>query len=181
MLISGTLQIFLNSMLLFYYIGVTSVVGIIMLTCLIPINRVLVGMQMKLRFAAQKHTDERVKLINEVLKGIRVVKTYAWEEFMETRISAIRSKEIKMIRTRSILGAFSSLFMWAAPPFATVAVFVLYNGVGTPDERDQLASPVHVFDAFQQSSLSSYDVSVDPNNVRRRQSLHGPAPGVSHA
>ena len=31
MLISGTLQIFLNSMLLFYYIGVTSVVGIIML------------------------------------------------------------------------------------------------------------------------------------------------------
>lgn len=138
MLISGTLQIFLNSMLLFYYIGVTSVVGIIMLTCLIPINRVLVGMQMKLRFAAQKHTDERVKLINEVLKGIRVVKTYAWEEFMETRISAIRSKEIKMIRTRSILGAFSSLFMWAAPPFATVAVFVLYNGVGHPMNETSL-------------------------------------------
>ena len=138
MLISGTLQIFLNSMLLFYYIGVTSVVGIIMLACLIPINRVLVGMQMKLRFATQKHTDERVKLINEVLKGIRVVKTYAWEEFMEARISAIRAKEIKMIRTRSILGAFSSLFMWAAPPFATVAVFVLYNGVGHPMNETSL-------------------------------------------
>lgn len=138
MLISGTLQIFLNSMLLFYYIGVTSVVGIIMLTCLIPINRVLVGMQMKLRFATQKHTDERVKLINEVLKGIRVVKTYAWEEFMEARISAIRSKEIRMIRTRSILGAFSSLCMWAAPPFATVAVFVLYNGVGHPMNETSL-------------------------------------------
>ena len=32
---------------------------------------------MKLRFATQKHTDNRIKLINEVLKGIKVVKTYA--------------------------------------------------------------------------------------------------------
>lgn len=127
MLLSGTLQIALNSLLLFYYVGVTSVVGIIMLACLIPINRVLVGMQMKLRFATQKHTDERIKLVNEVLKGIRVVKTYAWEEFMEAKISGIRAKEIKMIRTRSILGAFSNLFMWAAPPMATVAVFTLYD------------------------------------------------------
>jgi len=44
-LISCSLQVALNSLLLFYYIGVTAVVGIIMLACLIPINRVLVGMQ----------------------------------------------------------------------------------------------------------------------------------------
>ena len=92
LLLSGTLQIVLNACLLFYYIGISSVVGILMLFSLIPINRVLVGMQvrhqrdddmqpcadqpachlfdssvpvgmqMKLRFATQKHVDERVKV-----------------------------------------------------------------------------------------------------------------------
>ena len=78
MMLSGMLQIVLNSCLLFYFIGISSVVGILMLFALIPVNRVLVGMQMKLRFATQKHVDERIKVTNELLKGIRVVKTYAW-------------------------------------------------------------------------------------------------------
>ena len=161
-LISCSLQVALNSLLLFYYIGVTAVVGIIMLACLIPINRVLVGMQMKLRFATQKHTDNRIKLINEVLKGIKVVKTYACknsdtfsvcvlsvslnpksitisgEDFMKQRVTEIRDKEIRMIKTKSILGALTGLFMWAAPPFATVAVFVLYGMVGHPMDSTSL-------------------------------------------
>jgi ABC-type multidrug transport system fused ATPase/permease subunit len=95
-------------------------------------------MQMKLRFAAQKHTDERVKLINEMLKGIRVVKCYAWEEFMQARTDVIRDKEIRLIRTRSILGAFLSLCMWSAPAFATVAVFVSFNLVGHPMDKTSL-------------------------------------------
>ena len=145
MLISASLQVVLNSALLFYYIGVTSIVGIGILFALIPINRVLVGMQMKLRFATQKHTDERVKIVNEMLKGIRVVKCYAWEQFMEDRINSIRGKEIHMIRTRSILGAMSNLFMWSAPPFATVAVFVAYTSVG--HEMNEAALP-RVFTAL---------------------------------
>ena len=59
---AGTLQIVLNASLLFYYIGISSTVGIIMLFCLIPLNRVLVGMQMKLRFSTQKFVDERVQI-----------------------------------------------------------------------------------------------------------------------
>ena len=87
----------------------SSVVGIVMLFCLIPVNRVLVGMQMKLRFETQKHVDERVKVVNELLKGIRVVKAYAWEQFMKERVAAIRAKEVSMIRSRSILNAVSNL------------------------------------------------------------------------
>ena len=44
-----------------------------------------------------------------------------------------------MIRTRSILGAVSNLFMWAAPPFATVAVFICYQLVG--HEMNQSSLP----------------------------------------
>lgn len=41
-----------------------------------------------------KFTDERVKLTNEVLQGIRVVKLYAWETPCEERIQTLRTQEV---------------------------------------------------------------------------------------
>jgi ATP-binding cassette subfamily C (CFTR/MRP) protein 1 len=78
-LVSGLLQISLNVMLLLYFVGISVLPGIGILILLVPMNRMLMRMQMKLRFAGQKKSDERIKLINEILKGIRVVKSYAWE------------------------------------------------------------------------------------------------------
>ena len=46
---------------------------------------------MKLRFATQKHTDNRIKLINEVLKGIKVVKTYACKIVILSRFACCPS------------------------------------------------------------------------------------------
>ena len=57
---------------------------------------------------------------------------------MKQRVTEIRDKEIRMIKTKSILGALTGLFMWAAPPFATVAVFVLYGMVGHPMDSTSL-------------------------------------------
>jgi hypothetical protein len=35
-----------------------------------------------------KHTDQRVKLMNQMLVGIRVLKMYAWEAAQEAMVSA---------------------------------------------------------------------------------------------
>ena len=45
-----------------------------------------------------KYTDERVKLTNEVLQGIRVVKLYAWEGPSEERINKLRALEVQQLR-----------------------------------------------------------------------------------
>lgn len=71
-LVSGVLQMVLNVSLLVYYVGVSVLPGIAILIILVPLNRMLMRMQMKLRFAGQKKSDERIKLINEVMKGDRL-------------------------------------------------------------------------------------------------------------
>ena len=102
-------RITLNVSLLIYYVGVAVLPGILILIALVPLNRMLMRMQMKLRFAGQRKSDERIKLINEVLKGIRVVKTYAWEDFLFDRIDELRGSEIAMIRTRAYVRACASV------------------------------------------------------------------------
>ena len=94
--------------------------------------------QMKLRFAGQKKSDERIKLINEILKGIRVVKSYAWEDFLFNRVDEMRQAEISLIRTRAYVRAVSSVCLWAAPAFAVVATFSTYVYVGHTLDEDSL-------------------------------------------
>lgn len=50
-----------------------------------------------------KHTDERVKRTNELLQGIRVVKLYAWEDALSSKINAIRDQETALLRRYQML------------------------------------------------------------------------------
>lgn len=43
-------------------------------------------------------TDFRVKLMNEVLNGIRIIKYYAWENAFVSKIKDIRSIEVGYLR-----------------------------------------------------------------------------------
>ena len=42
------------------------------------------------RFASARYTDERIKLMNEIISGIRVIKMYGWEYAFKRLISEIR-------------------------------------------------------------------------------------------
>ena len=43
-----------------------------------------------LRFKSARYTDKRVKLMNQVISGIRVIKMYGWEYAFKKLISTIR-------------------------------------------------------------------------------------------
>ena len=45
-----------------------------------------------------KFTDKRVRIITEVLQGIRLIKIYAWEAFYVQQIGLLRTKEVQTIR-----------------------------------------------------------------------------------
>ena len=42
------------------------------------------------RFKSAKETDKRVRIMNEVITGIRVIKMYAWEYAFKRVVTAIR-------------------------------------------------------------------------------------------
>ncbi len=78
--------------------------------------------------------DKRVRLMNELLGGIRVVKFYAWEKHFRRRIKQLRADELKALKARKYLDALC-VYFWATTPvlvaILTFATFVLMGGTLT--------------------------------------------------
>ena len=68
-----------------------------------------------------RHKDKRIKTMNEMLNGIKVIKLYAWEEHFKETVTGIRNQELKVLRNSAFLNA-AALFTWTCAPFL-VSVF----------------------------------------------------------
>ena len=62
-----------------------------------------------------QHKDRRIRLMNEVLKGIKVIKLYAWEEHFQRNVQSIRRKELIILTIIAFLNAISSFTQRCAP------------------------------------------------------------------
>ncbi len=82
------------------------------------------------RLNIQKNGDRRLKLTNELLQGIRIVKYYAWENAFRDNIETNRDEELK-----SVLGLSNSrallIFIMRYSTVIAVAItlvrFTLHN------------------------------------------------------
>ena len=70
-----------------------------------------------------RHTDDRVKLTNEVLQGVRAIKSYGWEAHFARQLAEIREKELLALRLSSVTRSTIVSILSAAP--AVVAVLTL--------------------------------------------------------
>ncbi|ETV90678.1 hypothetical protein H310_14572 [Aphanomyces invadans] len=73
---------------------------------------------------------ERVKLTNEILHGIRVVKLYAWETYMEERIKTIRAKELALLRSYQYQRVLNTVVLSIAPVFSLALCLAVYIAQG---------------------------------------------------
>eukprot|EP00118_Oscarella_pearsei_P023582 m.283819 g.283819 ORF g.283819 m.283819 type:complete len:1577 (+) comp40673_c0_seq30:70-4800(+) len=93
---------------------------------LIPINRwvaIKIG-QLSTEMMTQK--DGRVKLMSEVLTGIRLVKFYAWEKYFKEKIRLLRSLELKSLKGRKYLDALCVYFWATTPVLMSILTFLMY-------------------------------------------------------
>uniref|UniRef100_A0A8D0L774 MRP3 protein n=1 Tax=Sphenodon punctatus TaxID=8508 RepID=A0A8D0L774_SPHPU len=74
-----------------------------------------------------RYKDSRIKLMNEILSGIKVLKLYAWEPSFEEKVLEIRKNELRVLRKAAYLNSLST-FAWVSAPFlvalTTFAVYV---------------------------------------------------------
>ncbi|GAB1607734.1 resistance-associated 1-like [Argonauta hians] len=126
MLWSGPLQIVLCAYLLWQEVGVATLAGLAVMLLLIPINVWTTSKARKYQIRQMTLKDSRLRLMNEVLSGMKILKLYAWEGSLQKKILNIRNQELVVLRKAAYLNAFST-FCWLCAPFlVTVATFTTY-------------------------------------------------------
>ena len=76
----GPLQTLIAAVIFCYFIGPSCFVGLSILLLFIPLQGLLSRVFSKLRLETATRTDERIRTMNEVLSGMRVIKMYTWEK-----------------------------------------------------------------------------------------------------
>ncbi|CAB1311777.1 unnamed protein product [Coregonus sp. 'balchen'] len=73
-----------------------------------------------------QYKDARIKLMNEILNGIKVLKLYAWENSFKDKVLEIRQKELNVLRKTAYLGALSTMAWTSAPFLVALMTFAVY-------------------------------------------------------
>uniref|UniRef100_P33527-7 Isoform 7 of Multidrug resistance-associated protein 1 n=1 Tax=Homo sapiens TaxID=9606 RepID=P33527-7 len=127
MIWSAPLQVILALYLLWLNLGPSVLAGVAVMVLMVPVNAVMAMKTKTYQVAHMKSKDNRIKLMNEILNGIKVLKLYAWELAFKDKVLAIRQEELKVLKKSAYLSAVGT-FTWVCTPFlvalCTFAVYV---------------------------------------------------------
>ena len=116
-------------------LGMALISGLVVMVLTIPLTGVISAILNKIYIAQMEIKDERVKSMNEVLNGMKVLKLYAWEPSFEQMVLGVRGQEVSLLRKSAIVNA-GTYFVWILVPFfvtlASFITFVLMGNVLTP-------------------------------------------------
>ncbi len=79
---------------LFYFIGWSALVAVVVMALLIPVTSYLSKIFMQLEHEMLSYRDQRMTLMTQLLNAIRVVKYFVWEKSVLSEVGEIRDKEV---------------------------------------------------------------------------------------
>ena len=117
--------------ILVFEVGVTGgLAGAGLLALITPLVLAFSRYQGVLRRRMLTFSDERIKVMGEVLSGIRVVKSYNWEQPLAKKVQAIRYNEIWISFLSQTMNGLSKIIMYLSPSLIMLLVFGVYSANG---------------------------------------------------
>lgn len=127
---SGSLQIIVALALLYWFLGPATFAGVLVMLVLIPTQMRTATVLGGFRKRMMRFTDKRVKVVNEVLQGIRVIKYFAWEKPFLGKISQLREEEVKLVKKIAYVKAVNFAISILSPVLVALVTFETYVALG---------------------------------------------------
>ncbi|XP_078409735.1 ATP-binding cassette sub-family C member 9-like isoform X3 [Cetorhinus maximus] len=145
-------QIIMGVILLYHMLGTSALIGASVIALLAPLQYFIATKFTDAQKSTLDYSTERLKNTNEILKGIKLLKLYAWEHIFCDNVDKTRMQELTSLKSFALYTSLS-IFMNAAIPIAAVlATFMVY----THNNEKELSAAV----AF--TSLSLFNILVTP-------------------
>ncbi|XP_066556292.1 ATP-binding cassette sub-family C member 2 [Amia ocellicauda] len=123
---SAPFQVLVAVFFLWQELGPSVLAGVAVLLLVIPLNAVVASRIKQLKKRHMKTKDRRVKLLNEIMHGIKILKLYAWEPSFQQKVVETRENEIEVLKSSGYLTAFSLLTLTCIPFLVSLATFGVY-------------------------------------------------------
>ncbi|EDO36474.1 predicted protein [Nematostella vectensis] len=156
---SGPLQIVVALYFLYDTMGWSIVAGVVVMVLLIPFNLVVTRFSRKLQLKQMANKDSRIRIMNEILNGMKVLKLYAWEESFMAKVTGIRNQELHHLKNAMYLNAFFGFTFTCAPFLVSLATFAIYVLTGN------ILTANNAFVAISLFNILRFPLTVLPNVI----------------
>uniref|UniRef100_A0A0S7EZE5 MRP4 n=13 Tax=Poeciliopsis prolifica TaxID=188132 RepID=A0A0S7EZE5_9TELE len=135
--------------LLWDEIGPSCLAGMGVLLFLMPTQTMFGRLFSKFRSKTAVLTDSRIRTMNEVVSGMRIIKMYAWEKPFSALVTEVRRKEISKIMKSSYLRGLNMASFFCASKIIVFITFTIYVLLGNPISASRVFVTVSLYTAVR--------------------------------
>uniref|UniRef100_A0A4W3JDR1 ATP-binding cassette sub-family C member 5 n=1 Tax=Callorhinchus milii TaxID=7868 RepID=A0A4W3JDR1_CALMI len=140
-------------------LGPTALLGMVAYIIFMPVQMLMAKLTTALRRKAIIKTDTRVRLMNEVLMYIKLIKMYAWEKSFANSVHDVRKEERKILEKAGYVQSVNSSVVPIIPALATVLMFLVHTFLKHELKSSMAFTVIAVFNAMK-FSLGTLPFSV---------------------
>uniref|UniRef100_A0A087XBS8 Multidrug resistance-associated protein 4 n=1 Tax=Poecilia formosa TaxID=48698 RepID=A0A087XBS8_POEFO len=126
----GPLQALVIVVFLWSEIGPSCLAGVAAVALMMPVQTWFGKLFGIFRSRTAVLTDSRIRIMNEVVSGIRIIKMYAWEKPLSALITEVRRKEICQVLRSSYLRGLNMASFFASSKITVFVTFAAYALLG---------------------------------------------------
>ncbi|KAM3916377.1 multidrug resistance-associated protein 1-like [Leptodactylus fuscus] len=126
---SAPITIIFAMYFLWQTLGVAVLAGVGVFILNLPFMTVFGVVIKKLQEEQMKQKDGRIKLISEILQGIKVLKLYAWENAFMKKVQSFRLLELKAVKKNALLFSGALALFVASPFWVSLGMFGVFLAI----------------------------------------------------
>jgi ABC-type multidrug transport system fused ATPase/permease subunit len=113
--------------LLVINLGWSALIACIVIIALLPVQAKVATALARYQRSNLKLSDDRLKKVNELLQGMKLLKLYAWEESFRKATESVRNSELGILLRVNLLRAIVLFVTAVTPVLVTLVAFGMYT------------------------------------------------------
>ncbi|XP_047432400.1 ATP-binding cassette sub-family C member 4-like [Mugil cephalus] len=157
----GPLQAVVIIVFLWYEIGPSCLAGVAVLTLMLPLQTWFGKLFGLFRGKTVVLTDGRLRIMNEVVSGIRIIKMYAWEKPFSALVTEVRRKEISQVLKSSYLRGLNMASFFASSKIIIFITFTIYSLLGNSITASRVFVTVSLYGTIKLTLTLFFPLAVE--------------------
>ncbi|XP_051464306.1 ATP-binding cassette sub-family C member 4 isoform X2 [Apus apus] len=158
---AGPIQAVAVTALLWMEIGPSCLAGMAVLIILLPIQTCIGRLFSSLRSKTATLTDVRIRTMNEVISGMKIIKMYAWEKSFAELVNGLRRKEIAMVMRSSYLRGLNLASFFVGSKITVFMTFMAYVLLGNVISASRVFVAVSLYGAVRLTVTLFFPAAVE--------------------
>uniref|UniRef100_A0A670YM28 Multidrug resistance-associated protein 4 n=1 Tax=Pseudonaja textilis TaxID=8673 RepID=A0A670YM28_PSETE len=158
---AGPLQAIAVTVLLWLEIGPSCLAGMAVLIILLPLQTCIGRLFSSLRSRTAAFTDARIRTMNEVITGMRIIKMYAWEKSFAELVNNMRRKEISVVLKSSFLRGMNLASFFIASKITVFMTFMTYVLLGNLISASRVFVAVTLYGAVRLTVTLFFPMAIE--------------------